>query len=133
MPQIRDPFVYEVIDRLRAKPSNMLISPKARQPTSRGREAQAIQYVAVISVMNEKSANTICDLGFMLGSHIFWSRTFTMATAGYWYRNHVHYTLTSDYQVVARFRIVDQDGGAAEGDVVHMNVNGYYLEEYTSP
>jgi len=83
--------------------------------------------------MNEDHDAGIVDLGFMVGSHIYWTRTFVMTTATYWYRNHVHWTLTSDYQVVARFRVVTQGDGNYEGDIVHMNVNGFYLEEYASP
>ncbi|GAJ16910.1 unnamed protein product, partial [marine sediment metagenome] len=52
---------------------------------------------------------------------------------GAWLRNHVHYTLTSDYQIVCRFNLVTQGEGNYAGDHVQMNVNGYYLEPYTSP
>jgi len=133
MPQHRDPFVHRVTERLRAAPDNTLIMPKARQPTRQAGGIQAVMYIDNISVMDETSAAVIVDIGFMVGSIITWSRTFVCATAGYWYRNHVHYTLTSDYQVVARFRITANDGGGTLDDVIHMNINGYYLEPYTSP
>ncbi len=133
MPQIRDPFIYEVGDDLRPAPNNLLIMPKAAQPTREGRPTQAVMYVDVIALMDETTEGAVVDIGFMVGSHITWSRTVTLATAGFWYRNHVHYTLTSDYQAVARFRLRDNQTGALEGDVIHMNVHGYYLEPYTSP
>lgn len=133
MPQLRDPIVIEMVDILRAAPRNILISPKASQPTRSSGGIQAVQYIDNVSVMNETSAACIVDLGFMVGSHVFWTRTFVCTTAGYWYRNHVHWTLTSDYQVVARFRITSQNGGGTLDDVIHMNINGYYLEPYSSP
>ncbi len=133
MPQRRDPIVYQVQDRLRAAPWNVLVTPKAAQPTRQTGVLQAVMYIDVISCMNPTHAAGVVDLGFMVGANITWSRTFAMPTAGYWYRNHMHYTLTSDYQVVARFRLVAEGDGNYLGDVVHMNVNGYYLEDYTSP
>ncbi|GAI88427.1 unnamed protein product [marine sediment metagenome] len=133
MPQIRDPFVHEVGGVLAAAPHNMLVTVKAAQPTREGRPTQAVMYVDVISIMDETTAAAVVDIGFMVGSHITWSRTLVCTNDTYWYRNHVHYTLTSDYQVVARFRIADPPNGAKVGDVVHMNVSGYYMEPYTSP
>ena len=133
MPQYRDPFVHRVKERLRCVPDNMIITPKARQPTRQAGGIQAVEYIDVVSVMDETSAAAIVDIGFMVGSIITWSRTITLTTAGFWYWTHPHYTLTSDYQIVARFRIPEQNGGACVDDVIHMNVNGYYLEPYTSP
>ena len=132
MPHQRDPIIHRVTDRVRAAPWNMLITPKAAQPTRRGRPPQAVYHVDVMSVMNEDHDASIVDLGFMVGSLITWTRTFACTTAGYWYRNNVHYTLTSDYQLLARFRLVTEGDGAYVGDIVHLNVNGYYLEPYTS-
>ncbi len=133
MPQIRDPFSHEVDDYLRAAPNNILATPKAAQPTRAGRPTQSVMFIDNVSVMNEASAAAIVDIGFMIGSHITWSRTVTLATAGYWYWAHPHYTLLSDYQVVARFRVTANDGGSAEGDHVHMNVTGFFLDPYASP
>lgn len=133
MPQYRDPFVHRMTELLRAAPKNFIITPKASQPTRARGGIQAVMHVDVVSLMNEMATNAIVDLGFMVGSTITWSRTVTLATPLSWYRNHVHYTLTSDYQVVARFRIATPDGGQAVDDIIHMNVNGYYLEPYSSP
>jgi len=133
MPQIRDPFSHEVTDNLRAAPNNLLIMPKARQPTREGRPTQAVMFIDNVSLMDEVSAGVHVDIGFMIGTHITWSRTVTLATAGYWYWAHPHYTLLSDYQIVARFRIESVNGGGTLGDPIHMNVHGYYLEPYTSP
>ena len=133
MPQYRDPIVHRITERLRCAPDNMLITPKARQPTRQEGVLQPVKFIDVVSLMNETSAAAIVDIGFMVGSIITWSRTITLATAGYWYWTHPHYTLTSDYQVVARFRITANNGGGTLDDVIHMNVNGYFLEPYTSP
>jgi len=133
MPQQRDPIMYMLKDTLRDAPWNMLITPKAAQPTRQEGVLQPVIYIDVISVMNEAHDGGIVDLGFMVGTTITWTRTFAMATATYWYRNHMHYTLTSDYQVVARFRLVTEGDGNYVDDIVHMHVNGYYLEPYTSP
>ncbi len=133
MPQIRDPFVHEVADNLRAAPNNLLITVKARQPTREGRPTQAVMHIDVVSIINNDRAGSLVDIGFMVGSHITWSRTLVCTNGSRWYRNHVHYTLTSDYQIVARFHLVTEGAGARVGDHVQMNVNGYYLEPYTSP
>lgn len=133
MPQQRDPIVYEVEDILRDEPWNMLITPKASQSSHPPGVSQDVMYIDNVSVMDDESSGVICDLGFMVGGHITWTRTFVMTTATYWYRNHTHWTLTSDYQIVARFRITANNGGGAVGDTVHMHVNGFYLEPYSSP
>jgi len=133
MPQIRDPFTHEVSDNLRAAPNNILVTPKARQPTRKGRPTQSVMYIENVSVMAEISAAVHVDIGFMIGSHITWSRTVTLATAGYWYWAHPHYTLLSDYQVVARFRVENANGGGTLGDPIHMNVTGYFFDPYESP
>lgn len=133
MPQYRDPIIYEVGDNLRAAPNNILITPKASQPTRQEGVLQPVMFIDVISLMDETHGAVLADIGFMVGSHITWSRTIALTFAGHWYRNHVHYTLTSDYQLVARFRIGEEGGDGAVSDVVHMNVNGFYLEPYTSP
>lgn len=133
MPQQRDPFVIEVDDNLRAAPNNLLVTPKARQPTRQRGGIQAVFFIDVVSITNFTHEEGVFDVGFMVGSHITWTRTFTLGAAGYWTRNHVHYTLTSDYQIVARFHIVAEGKGNYVGDHVQMNVNGYYLEPYTSP
>jgi len=133
MPQIRDPFIHEVDDDLRAAPANLLVSPKARQPPRAGRPAQAVMYIDVVSICNFTTGGGYVDIGFMVGSHITWSRTFTLGDPGHWTRNHVHYTLTSDYQVVARFHLEDAEKKNNVGDHVQMNINGYYMEPYTSP
>jgi len=133
MPQQRDPIIYEVFEGLKAVPGNLLITPKDTQPTRQEGVLQPVVYIDTVSLMDETNAAVIVDVGFMVGSHIFWMYTDTLTTTGYWYFQHVHWTLTSDYQVVARVRIGEQNGGAREGDLVHMNVNGYYLEPYTSP
>lgn len=133
MPQHRDPIIIEVDDNLRDDPNNLLITPKARQPTRQAGGIQAVQFIDVVSVCNYDHATGYIDIGFMVGTHITWSRTFALGAAGHWLRNHVHYTLTSDYQIVCRFHIVTEGDGNYVGDHVHMNVNGYYLEPYTSP
>ncbi|GAI61415.1 unnamed protein product, partial [marine sediment metagenome] len=94
---------------------------------------QAVMHIDVVSVCNFDHKDGVIDIGFMVGSHITWSRTFSLGAAGAWLRNHVHYTLTSDYQIVCRFNLVTQGEGNYAGDHVQMNVNGYYLEPYTSP
>jgi len=111
----------------------MLITPRASQPLRRVGVLESVMFVQVVSVMDETHDAAICDLGFMAGGRITWSRTLTLTTAGYWYPNHVNYSLTSDHQIVARFRNIGDGGGAAAGDIVHLNVNGYYLEPYESP
>lgn len=133
MPQQRDPFSHEVAGVLAADPANRLITVKAAQPTRKGRPTQSVMFVGIVSVIDETTAGAIVDLGYMVGSRVTWSRTIVCATAGYWYRNHVNYTLLSDHQIVARFRIASGSNGAEVGDMVRMNVNGYYLDPYTSP
>lgn len=133
MPQIRDPFSHEVRDNLRAAPNNILVTPKARQPTRKGRPTQSVMYIENVSLMDGISATVHVDIGFMIGSHIVWSRTVTLATAGYWYWAHPHYTILSDYQVVARFRIESLNGGGTLGDPIYMNVTGYFFDPYESP
>ena len=90
-------------------------------------------YIENVSLMDEISAAVHVDIGFMIGSHIVWSRTVTLATPTYWYWAHPHYTLLSDYQVVARFRIESLNGGGTLGDPIHMNVTGYFFDPYESP
>jgi len=121
------------MDYLRAAPNNLLVTPKATQPTRGGRPTQSVMYIDNVSLMNDVSAGSIVDIGFMIGSHITWTRTVVLATAGYWYWAHPHWTLLSDYQVVARFRITNQNGGGTLLDPIHMNVSGYYLDPYESP
>ncbi|GAF92946.1 unnamed protein product, partial [marine sediment metagenome] len=103
------------------------------QPTRQTGVLQAVQHIDVVSLCNFTRAASQVDIGFMVGSHITWSRTIVLTNGSRWYRNHVHYTLTSDYQIVARFNLVTEGAGAQVGDHVQMNVNGYYLEPYTSP
>lgn len=133
MPQKRDPFSYEVSDYLQPAPNNILVTPKATQPTRRGRPTQSVMVIENVSLMDEVSASVLVDIGFMIGSHIVWTRTVTLGVATYWYWAHPHWTLLSDYQVAARFRIASTNGGGVLEDPIHMNVSGYYLEEYTSP
>lgn len=133
MPQHRDPIVMEVDGDLAAIPHNLLVSPKARQPTRQAGGIQAVQFIDVVSVCNFDHKDGVIHIGFMVGSHITWSRTFSLGAVGAWLRNHVHYTLTSDYQIVCKFDLVAEGEGNYVGDRVQMNVNGYYLEPYTSP
>ncbi|MBA7613093.1 hypothetical protein ES703_20336 [subsurface metagenome] len=133
MPQIRDPFIHEVSDYLRAVPNNILVTPKARQPTREGKPTQSVMFIDNISLMDAISATVHVDVGFMIGSHIVWSRTVTLAVATYWYWAHPHYTLLSDYQVVARFRIEANNGGGTLEDPIYMNVTGYFFDPYASP
>jgi len=133
MPQYRDPFSHEVSDYLQAAPNNILVTPKASQPTREGKPTQSVMFIDNVSLMDAVSATVHVDVGFMIGSHIVWTRTVTLAVAGYWYWAHPHWTLLSDYQVVARFRIEANNGGGTLLDPIHMNVSGFYLEPYTSP
>ena len=133
MPQYRDPICWRVKDSLRADNEAQLVTPKSSQPTRQVGVLQPVMYVERLGVMNETSAATICDIGYMVGGYIHWFWTMALTTAGYWYWAHVQWTLTSDYQIVARWRVPTQNGGAGIGDICHLNVNGYYLEPYTSP
>lgn len=133
MPQQRDPFVSEVVEAIRAAPDNLLIEPRAAQPTRAGGGVQAVKHIERVSLMNAAGSGGLVDIGLMRGSHIHWIWTLTLTTAGVWYWAHLEITTLSDYQVVARFRISEQNGGAHLNDPVHMNVHGYYLEPYTSP
>lgn len=133
MAQQRDPIVYQMQDVLRAAPENVLVTPKAAQPTRASGVLQAVMYIERVGLMNEDHAGGVVDIGFMVGSNVHWYWTLVLTTATYWYWAFVQWTLTSDYQVVSRWRLVTQDNGNYVNDIARMNVNGYYLEPYSSP
>jgi len=133
MPQQRDPICYKIKDSLRADALFRLVTPKASQPTRQAGVLQPVMYLERLAVMNETSSGGLVDIGFMVGSDVHWYWTLALTTALTWYWAFVQWTLTADYQVVAQFRVPAQNGGNCAGDICHLNVNGYYLEPYTSP
>ena len=118
MPQFRDPLVWRVSKVIGSTAGNDLMTPDTGRPGQ-------VMYIDNVSLMNETAAGQVVDIGFFDGRQITWTRTMVLTTAGYWYYCHVHWSLTTDYQIIARFR--------TSPSMAHMNVNGYVLEPYTSP
>jgi len=133
MPQYRDPICHQVQDSLRDATLCRLVTPKANQPTRQVGVLQPVMYIERLALMNEDSSGGLADIGYMVGSNVHWFWTLTLTTAGIWYWAFVQWTLTADYQIVAEFRVPAQNGGNNIGDICHLNVNGYYLDPYSSP
>ncbi len=128
MPQVRDPWMWEVRDQVRLTEDLVLMT----QPWT-GRDQ--VLYCDRFSVCNHDSSGGDVTIGIFQGGHFFEIVTIYGLVAGMWAEDNIPFTFLSRWRLYALFHYETDGNGdpCGNGDDCEMHVIGYVLEAYSTP